>query len=132
MLPQDVDGERVESGAPHAARCAGEVAVDHALRHAEGLEDLRAAIARDRRDPHLRHDLEDPLLERRDVVRGRPFGRDPLRGVFRVQWRIASGRERQVGVDERDAVPHQAGDVVVLTRLARVAYERRPRPASHA
>ena len=46
-----------------------EVAIDERLVEADRFEDLRAAIALQRRDAHLGHHLEDALVERLDVVR---------------------------------------------------------------
>ena len=58
----------VEADAADARRGPGEVAVDELLLEADRLEDLRAAVALQRRDAHLRHHLEHALVERLDVV----------------------------------------------------------------
>ena len=47
---------------------AGEELVDELAVQADGLEDLRAAIALLRRDAHLRHHLEQALADGLDVV----------------------------------------------------------------
>ena len=72
-------GEHVEAHAAEGRRHAGEVAVDDRLGEPERLEDLRAGVRRDRRDPHLRHDLEDALGRRLDVVARASGGVTPSR-----------------------------------------------------
>ncbi len=64
-------GDRVEADALDARGRAGEVAVDELAVEADRLEDLRAAIALQGRDPHLGHDLEDPLVGGLEVLRRR-------------------------------------------------------------
>ena len=54
-------GEHVEVDALDAAGRAGEAAVDHFVAQADGLEDLGALVALQRRDAHLGHDLEHAL-----------------------------------------------------------------------
>ena len=54
-------GERLDADAADARRRAGEVPLDELGREAEDLEDLRAAVGRDRRDAHLRHRLQQTL-----------------------------------------------------------------------
>ena len=48
-----LDGELVQADAADPRRGAGEVPVDQLAVQADGLEDLRAAVGLDRRDPHL-------------------------------------------------------------------------------
>src|SRR5581483_9005351 len=76
-----VTGERVEreltkSDAADARRRSREVAVDERLRKADRLEDLRTAVRRDGRDPHLRDRLQQPLADRLDRPRPRLRGRE--------------------------------------------------------
>ena len=61
-------GDHVDADAAETRRGVREVLVDERLAESDRLEDLRAAIARQRGDPHLRHDLEDALVQRLDVV----------------------------------------------------------------
>ena len=64
----DFLGDDVEADAADARRGVREVAIDERVLEADRLEDLRAAIALQRRDAHLRHHLENALVERADVV----------------------------------------------------------------
>ena len=64
-------GDVNEFEAADARNRAGEVAVDERAAETDGFEDLRAAIALDRRDAHLRADLEQALAERLDVALAR-------------------------------------------------------------
>src|SRR2546430_7079229 len=52
-------GDQVDADARHAGGGPGEVAIHEVPVQADGLEDLGAAVALQRRDPHLGHDLED-------------------------------------------------------------------------
>src|SRR5919199_5325962 len=49
-------------------RRAGEIAVDDVLIESEDLKELSAQVAGNRRDAHLRHDLEDPCVKRLAVA----------------------------------------------------------------
>src|SRR3972149_2021412 len=60
--------DHVEADAGPARCRAGEVPVDEVAVQADRREDLGAAIALQRRDAHLGHDLEDPLVQGLDVV----------------------------------------------------------------
>jgi hypothetical protein len=79
-LGERVGADLVEAEAADARGRAGEAADDDLGVEAERLEDLGAAVARDRRDAHLRHDLEQPLLG--GVLEVRPGGRDARRAVL--------------------------------------------------
>ena len=94
----------------------GEVLVDDRLVEPHGLEDLRAAIGLDGRDPHLGGDLEHAFVERLDVV---------LDGGLVVEARdqpladqVIEGLEGEVGVDGPRAIADQDRHVVDLARLA--------------
>ena len=51
-----------------AGNRAGEVAVDQFAAKTDGLEDLCTTVRLDRRDAHLRADLQQPLADRLDVA----------------------------------------------------------------
>src|SRR5437762_618436 len=55
-------GNHVQADARHPGRGPGEVVIHEVPVQADRLEDLRAAVALQRRDPHLGHDLQDPLV----------------------------------------------------------------------
>ena len=64
--------DHVEADAADARGRPGEVLVDDVLAEADGFEDLRAVIALDGRDAHLRHHLDDALGRGLDEVLARP------------------------------------------------------------
>ena len=72
---QHVAREALGADAADARRGAGEVALDELGREADGLEDLGAAVRRDRRDPHLRQRLQEPLAEPLDRAAPAPARR---------------------------------------------------------
>ena len=55
--------QNIQAHSFDARGCAGEIPVDQVMVEADGFEDLRAAIALQRRDAHLRDDLEQPLVD---------------------------------------------------------------------
>ncbi len=68
MPGRHVVGDVVEVDAADRACQPGEVLVEHLLADADGLEQLRAGVGRQRRDAHLGHHLQDALARRLDVV----------------------------------------------------------------
>src|SRR5258708_17578584 len=68
MPLEDRSSQIFESEAANAVWCAREAHVDHRVVQTEALEDLAAAVAADRRDAHLRHDLEHALVGCLEVV----------------------------------------------------------------
>ena len=66
--------------AADARRRAGEVALDELGREPDRLEDLRAAVRRDRRDAHLRDRLQQPLADRLQRARSRLLARQSRAG----------------------------------------------------
>ena len=117
-------GQHAEPDAADARRGAGEVAVDERLLEAHRLEDLRAAVALDGRDPHLGDRLQQALAQRLD---------DPLLGLVGVldagdapvAGELVDGVEHQIGVDGARAVADEHGEVVDLARLAGLEHESR-------
>ena len=112
----DLLGEDVEADARDARSRAGEVAVDQVAVQSDGLEDLSAAVALERRDPHLGHDLEDPLVERLDVVLDRLRVVDPAQEALADH--VVQGLEGHPRVDGAGAVPDEQAHVVDLARVA--------------
>ena len=108
--------DHVEPDAAELGLGAGEVAVDEVLRQADRLEDLGAGVRRDRRDAHLRHDLQHALAERVDEVLDGLLGRDA--GDVAGAHEILDGLHREVGVDGGCAVPDQRRDVVHFAHVA--------------
>ncbi len=83
---------------------SGEIAFNERGIHADGLENLRGAIAAQSRDAHFGHDLEKALVDGVDVVfRG-------ARGIDRdlaVGGKAADRFEREIGVDGGGAIAQQ-------------------------
>ncbi len=63
-----VAGDGVESDTADGAHFGTEVGAEQALRQTDSLEDLCTAIGADGRDTHLGHNLEQALLDGRNVV----------------------------------------------------------------
>ena len=66
--PPHFFGDDVDADAADARGGAREVLVDERAVEPDRLEDLRAAVALQRRDAHLGHHFQDALVERLDVV----------------------------------------------------------------
>src|SRR6266699_3795304 len=89
--------QHVESDTLDAAWSAREVLLDQPLVQADRLENLRAAIALQRRDAHFREDLEQSLVDGLDVVVERFLERDAL-GQEAAHREILKRLDRQIGV----------------------------------
>ena len=113
----DFLGQRVKVRPLHAGRRGGEVLVDDLAVQADGFEYLPAAVAVQRRDAHLGHDLQQALVERLDVVldRGLHVGDG---GNLLVDPQLLDRLEGDVRVDGARAVAEQEGHVVHFPRLA--------------
>ena len=77
MLQLRFARENVETDAFDARRGAGEVLVHQLLVQPDGFEDLRAAIALQRRDAHLREGLQQAFVDGLDVMLHRFLERTP-------------------------------------------------------
>jgi hypothetical protein len=103
------------------------VLVDQLRLEPDRLEDLRAAVGLDRRDPHLRDRLQQALADRLD---------DPLLGLLDVEvdgqqralGELVERLEHQVRVDRRGAVADQRRHVVDVARLAGLDHEPGAQP----
>ena len=95
---------------------AGEVLGAQRAGQADRLEVVAAAIARQDRDAHLRHDLEQALVDRLLVVGERLLQREPRQQAARGA--IGDRRLGEIGVDRRGADPDQHRDVVHVEALA--------------
>ena len=112
----------VDADAADARRRPREVAVDEALLEADGLENLRAAVALQGRNAHLGHHFEDALVERLDVVERRLLARHALDHALRDH--VVEGLEREVRVHRPGAVADEERDVMHFARVARLEEER--------
>ena len=96
----------------------GEVLVEQLLADADGLEQLRAGVGRQRRDAHLGHHLQHTLARGLDVVRLRRVTADAGDGA--AVDHVLDGLERHVRVDRGGAEADQAGHVVHLAGVTRL------------
>ena len=124
--------DRVEAHSLDPRGRAREVAVDDLLLDPDDLEDLRARVGADGRDPHLGEDLQESLADRADhallgVLRAHAL-RQPVLAVKRVE-RL----EHHIWVDCRGPGADQRGDVMDLARLAGLDHEAdlQARPLAH-
>src|SRR5262249_34322296 len=113
--------------AANARRGAGKVLIDDELIDADGLEDLRVLVARDRADAHLRHDLEQVFFQRLDVLGAglrwaRVVGQKPVPAHRR------DGLEREVRIHRARAEAEEEREVFDLARLARLDHDARAYP----
>ena len=76
------------------------------------FEQLRAAITRDRRDPHLRHDLEETLANTTTITATKLLLSIEIAAPRDVVQRLV----HEVRIHHRRAVTNQAGDVVRIAR----------------
>ena len=91
----------------------------------DGLEDLGAAVGLDRRDPHLRHHLQQALADRGQQPLVAPRRAMRSAGQLGAAVQVGERVEHQVGVDGGGAVADQRGEVVDLARLAGLDHEAR-------
>ncbi len=108
-------GDLGEAGAFDAGRSAEEELVDQGARQADRVEDLRAAIGLIGRDAHLRHDLEQSLVDRLDVAL------DQLVGAHRLGQVLGhrdQGLEGEIGIDRFRAIAGETGEMVHLAHFA--------------
>ena len=123
----DLALELGEADAADRARRPDERAVDDLVGEADRVEDLRAAVARDVGDPHLRHDLEHAVLDRVLEAQLRLGRRGPVAADLVRRGHRGERLEREARADGLRAVAEQAGEVVHLARLVRLHDERRLR-----
>jgi len=96
---------------------AGEALGDDLGRDAEGLEDLRAAVAGEGADAHLRHDLVETGVDRVAIVGERLGGLDGLGGLS-GRGELGDGAKRERRVDGVGAEAEERGDLVDFAGLA--------------
>ena len=90
-------GELSVADAADARGGAGEVAVDELGREADGLEDLRAAVRRDRRDAHLRDRLQQALGDALRRARPAPRRSSSRRRASRARRARRASRASDTG-----------------------------------
>jgi len=117
--------ELVEPEAADRRRRAGEAEVDHLLRETEHVEHLRAAVGGDVGDPHLRHDLQHPVFDRRAEALLRGGRRGTVAADLVRRGERGDGVEREPWADRLRPVAEQAGEVVRLADLVGLDDDRR-------
>ncbi len=114
---------------------AGEGVIDDLGIEPDGMESLRTAVARERGDAHLGHDLEQAFFHGGPIIL-RGGGRlGDLEGVdlqLAAREQILDGGEGGVRIDRGGAVGEQAGQLVDFAALGRFTDEARLGAALHA
>ncbi len=116
MPRQNFLGEHIHADAFDARRRPGEILVHHVAVQADGLKDLRAAIALDGRDAHLGHRLDHAFDGGLDVF---------LDGGLVVEVdqqaladHVVERLERQIRIDGAAAVADEQREMMHLARFA--------------
>ena len=94
---------------------------------ADDFEDLCSAVARDVRDPHLGHHLEDAVLDGLPEPRLCLFGRRAIATDLVPSGHLGECLEREARADRLRSVAEEAREVVNLPGLVRLDDERRLR-----
>src|SRR6476661_499702 len=109
MATQRLVADDVDPHTADARRRAGEMPRDERRMEPERLEDLRAAITLERRDSHLRQNLEQSLAHRIDVVRARVFAVDAAdehivigQSIDRLEREVRTYGARAVADEQRE------------------------------
>ena len=118
-----------EADATERGRRACEAELGHLGREAERFEELRAAVRGHVGDPHLRHHLENAVLEGGAEAALRLLRRRVVAAEAVCAGECRHRLEREPGTDGVGAVAEQAGEVMAVTRLVADHYERDERPA---
>ena len=119
MMPSlRLGGDRVDVDAADPRRGPREILVDKRLVQPHCLEDLRAAVALQCRDPHLRHHLQHALREGENMMPD-GLGRVDV-GHLPLADQLFDRLERQIRVDGPGAIAEEQRHVVHLPRFARL------------
>src|ERR1035441_918903 len=109
-------GNDLDTHSGHARGRAGEVLIDELLLQADGFKDLRAPIALDRRDAHLREHLHHALHRRLEVILA---GRLVVNARQQpLPYHVVQGLEREVWVDGAAAINDEERILMDLARRA--------------
>ena len=122
--------DHVHADAADARGGPGEVFVDDVLTQTDRFENLRAAIALDRGDAHLRHDLDDALGRGLDEVLARRLVIDVRQAV--IADHAVDRFERDVRIDGAHAVADQQSEVMHFARLTGFEHEAHARAQTFA
>ncbi len=129
MPGQEVAPQRVIPHATDPRRSASKTRLDDVLVDPDDLENLGAPVTANRRDPHLGHDLQDPVVDRFPKIgeRGHHIAGDP---PFLNQR--ANGLQRHVGIDRTRPKTDEAGVVMDFARITGLDEETTLHARAHA
>ena len=114
----------VKSDAGNLGRSAGETAIDDTVGDSNRLEDLGTLVAVEDRDPHLRHDLEDPFFQRLVIIHKRLLNGNPFELVLRIFLNQFVDRfMSEPGTDRCRSEADQASHMVGIPCLRRIDYD---------
>ncbi len=126
MLREDVLGQIFEAQPAELAHRPRQAEVDDVVAKAECLEDLGAPVGVDRRDPHLRHDLQHAVFERGAVALLRVAARELVAPAdAALVGEVGERLEGELGDDRVRPVAEQAGHVVGDPCLVRLGHYAR-------
>ena len=111
-------GDFLQADASDRRGDAAEIFLRHLLADADSFEDLRAVVALDGGDPHLAHDAQDAIHRCREVVCERFLRALAVQAVLVRE--ILHRLQCQIRIDRRHAETDQRGEMMDLTRLARL------------
>ena len=111
-------GDLLQADAADRRGDAAEIFLRHFLADADSFEDLRAVVALDRGDPHLTHDPQDAVHCCREVVCECFLRTLAVQAVLVRE--ILHRFQRQIRMDRRHAETDQRGEMMDLTRFARL------------
>ena len=113
LLCDDVESDSTELG-----HRSGEVTVDEFLGEADGFEDLRPAVGRDRGDAHLGHHLQQALAHGLDVVADRLLHANAVEHVPVDE--VFDGLQSQIRVNRRRAITYEKCHMVDFAHVTRL------------
>ena len=129
MAGEGFTGDLLESYTFDLGRSSGETLLHQRGGNAGRLEDLGAAVAADNGDAHLGHDLEEAALECLLVVQKR----SGVIGLDRALFdHLADGLEGQIRIDRAAAVADEAGELMNVAGLSRLADNAGTHPLADA
>ena len=122
MKHQDLPGDLFQAGPFDARRCPGEILIDHSPVDPHGFKYLSATIAGEGRDPHLGHDLQDPVFNCLLVIFQCLLTiQSPQRAFLPifggVNQKMSNRLKGNVGMDHAGPIAKQTGKVVFLPGL---------------
>ena len=110
--------EVLEVRALDAARSARKAEIHDLVVEAHDLEELRASIARDRRDAHLRHDLEEALANAAAVTAAELEPRVRVHLDAALLHHVEERLVRHVRIHGRRAEADETGEMMRIARRA--------------